>query len=83
MAKPLATSKKAVNLARTSGTVSRVRRDPPPPTKPLVIRHRREGDGRMVILGIIGFALALFLILFGLASSGILTLDRYTISFDI
>jgi hypothetical protein len=83
MAKPLATSKKAVDLVRTGATVSRIRRDPPPPAKPLVIRNRREGDGRMVVLGIVSFALALFLILFGLASSGILTLDRYTISFDV
>ena len=82
MAKPLPTTKKSVDLARPAGAVSRIRRDPPPPVKPLSIHDRREQEKWAAVVGIIAFALALFAILWGLSSSGVLSLNRYTISIE-
>lgn len=67
MARPLATSKQSVNLASGEVRASRIRRDPPPAVKELVIRGRSERDTRTVVIGVLGFVLLLAVIGFGFA----------------
>ena len=64
MASPLPTGKQSVDLASQSPRVSRIRRDPPPKVKELVVRDPEERDRREVILGVTTFALAIFVIIF-------------------
>jgi hypothetical protein len=82
MASPLKTGKQSVNLAATSTPGSRIRRDPPPAVKQLVIRDPNERDTRMVIIGVVTFALALFVILIGFGSVYGWSPSRYTIQID-
>lgn len=61
MASPLPTGKKSVNLtAPVRG--SRIRRDPPPPAKKVVVRDPEVRETRMVVVGVVSFAIALFII---------------------
>lgn len=69
MASPLPTAKQSVSLASSSGRgssdqvrVSRIRRDPPPVPDEKVVAERDERDARMVIIGIVTFALAIVVI---------------------
>lgn len=62
MASPLPTAKQTVSLASSGVKVSRIRRDPPPPAPEIVVAERNERDARMVVIGIITFALALVVI---------------------
>ena len=60
MASPLPTGKKSVNLsAPVRG--SRIRRDPPP-VKKVVVRDPEVRETRMVVIGVVGFAIALFIV---------------------
>ena len=70
MASPLPSRKQSVDLAAPVVRVSRIRRDPPPQVKPLTAADIRERDAHNIVIGIIVFALALFVILvaFGKAS---------------
>ena len=68
MARPLQTGKQSVNLASGEVRVSKIRRDPAPKLKEIVIRDRDERDRRMVMIGIAGFTLALMVILIGVSS---------------
>jgi hypothetical protein len=68
MASPLPTGKQSVDLASQSPRVSKIRRDPPPPVKELVVRDPEERDRRDVILGVTTFALAIFVIIFAFGS---------------
>ena len=63
MASPLQTGKKSVNLAAPAAPGSRIRRDPPPKVKEIVIRDRDEHNRRNAVIGIMTFALAIFVIL--------------------
>lgn len=72
MARPLATSKQSVNLAGSAAPApgSRIRRDPPPAVKELVIRGRSERDTRTVVIGISLFVATLVVIVMGFAIYG-------------
>ena len=63
MAKPLQTLKRSVDLATPAPRVSRIRRDPPPPVKPITAADIREREMRGIVIGVITMALAVFVIL--------------------
>lgn len=67
MARPLPTAKQSVDLASGEVRASRIRRDPPPVVKELVIRDRRERDTQTVVIGVLGFVLVLTVIVLGFA----------------
>jgi hypothetical protein len=62
MTRPLPSGKQSVKLARPPVRVSRIRRDPPPPVKEVVLRDPREVERRDAIVGVIAFALAIVVI---------------------
>ena len=64
MARPTPNGKKSVSLASPGPRVSRIRRDPPPAVKAKPVLDPEERDQRDVILGVVTFALALFVIIF-------------------
>ena len=64
MAAPLPTGKKSVDLAAPV-RVSRIRRDPPPVVKKTIVRDPDERDIRAGGIGVIAFALAMFVITLG------------------
>ena len=68
MARPLSTGKQSVNLAAGEVRVSKIRRDPPPKLKEIVIRDRDEHNLRTAAVGIGLFTLALMIILLGIAA---------------
>jgi hypothetical protein len=68
MARPLASGKKTVDLAAPRVRASRIRRDPPPKVKEISLEERNERDRRNSVIGIIAFALAIFIITLGVAS---------------
>ena len=68
MASPLKTGKQSVNLAPKGAPGSRIRRDPPPKLKEVAVRDPEERDARDVAIGVLAFTLALFVILFAVAS---------------
>ena len=67
MANPLQTGKKSVDLASSQRRVSRIRRDPPPIAKKIVIRDPEERDQRTVVIGISAFAIAIAIVMFGIS----------------
>ncbi len=67
MASPLQTAKQSVNLAAPV-RVSRIRRDPPPVVKEVAVVDPEERDARIVVIGVITFALALAVIIIGFSS---------------
>ncbi|MEO6114452.1 MAG: hypothetical protein ABIP07_08415 [Sphingomicrobium sp.] len=82
MASPLQTGKKSVNLAASGARVSKIRRDPPPVVKTIVVRDRDERDARMVVIGVVTFALALFIIALGFSNAAGWSPSQYTIHID-
>jgi len=68
MASPLKTGKQSVNLAAGEVRVSKIRRDPPPAVKELVVRDPEDRDRQMVVIGVVTFAVALFVIALGFMS---------------
>jgi len=68
MAAPLKTGKQSVNLSTGEVRVSKIRRDPPPKLKEIVIRDRDEHNRRTAAIGIALFTLALMIIMLGLAA---------------
>lgn len=79
MAKPLQTGKKTVNLAAPAVRVSKIRRDPPPKVKEITIRERNERDTRMAVIGIVAFALAIFVITIGFIGWAGWSPSQYTV----
>ena len=67
MARPHPTGKQSVNLAPPGPRVSRIRRDPPPVVKEKVV-HPDEVDRRDVVVGVLAFALAIFVIILAFGS---------------
>jgi hypothetical protein len=65
MSRPSA--KQTVQLASSETRPSRIRRDPPPPVKERRVRHVDVNgrETRTVMIGVITFALALFVIILG------------------
>ena len=68
MARPLQTGKQSVNLAAGGVRVSKIRRDPPPAVKEVVVRDPDERDQWTVVVGVLTFALAIFVIILASAS---------------
>ena len=68
MANSHQTGKQSVNLAAAGTTRSRIRRDPPPVVKEIVIRDRDERDRRAVVIGVVTFALAILVVAIGFTS---------------
>ena len=68
MASPLNTGKQSVDLASQGVRVSKIRRDPPPVVRKTVVPDRDEVDRRAAAIGIVAVALALAVIIVGLAS---------------
>ena len=79
MASPLQSRKKSVDMAAPVLRVSRIRRDPPPPAKEVTAAELRERDSRDIVIGIITFALALFVILIGFNKGPGWSPSQYTI----
>ena len=74
MARPHPTAKPSVNLASPHSSTSltprpsRIRRDPPPPVKKAIVLDPEEREQWTVIVGILSFALAIFVIIIAFAS---------------
>jgi len=79
MASPLKTAKKSVNLATPAPRVSKIRRDPPPVVKEKILVDPEERDRRDVILGVVTFALAIFVIIFAFGSYAGWSPSQYTV----
>ena len=78
MASPLATGKQSVDLSgRVPG--SRIRRDPAPARKTVVLRDRDEHNRRIVLVGVSAFALAIFIVLIGFSYAMSWSPSRYEI----
>ena len=67
MASPIKTGKQSVDLASSGPRVSRIRRDPPPKVKEKEV-HPDEVDRRDVVVGVLAFALAIFVIILALGN---------------
>ncbi len=78
MTRPLPSAKQSVDLA-PGPRVSRIRRDPPPIVKQSEIADPRERESRMVTIGVVTFALALFVILIGFISFAGWSPGQYTL----
>ena len=83
MASPLQTGKKSVNLASPGARVSRIRRDPPPVVKEIVVRDPKERDRRDVIVGVLAFALAIFVIILAFGSYSGWSPRQYTVEMRV
>jgi hypothetical protein len=79
MASPLPSRKSTVDLAAPVVKVSRIRRDPPPQPKEITAADIREADARSVTIGIVLFALAIFVILAGLNNIAGWSPSQYTV----
>ena len=79
MTRPSPSGKKAVNLASDGVRVSRIRRDPPPKVKEVVVSDPEEHDRRNAIIGILAFTLALVVIILGVSSFAGWTPRDYTV----
>lgn len=77
MAAPLKTGKQSVKLVAPV-RASRIRRDPPRVVKKVVIKDPEERDTQMVVIGVVGFALALLIITIGLSSAWGWSPSQYT-----
>ena len=79
MARPLQTGKQSVNLAAGGVRVSKIRRDPPPAVKEKLVVAPDERDRQDVVVGVLAFALAIFVILLAFASYSGWTPRQYTV----
>lgn len=81
MARPLPTGKKSVNLATPGPRVSRIRRDPPPVVKEKIV-HPDVVDRRDVVIGVMAFALAIFVITLAFSSYSGWSPTEYTVEWN-
>ncbi|WP_300973465.1 hypothetical protein [Sphingomonas sp. LHG3406-1] len=81
MARPLASGKKAVDLAGGARRVgSRIRRDPPPPPeRKVTTAELREREAWVIATGIMAVALAIGVILFAVARWSGWSPSHYTV----
>ncbi|HEU0310656.1 MAG TPA: hypothetical protein VFR36_05510 [Sphingomicrobium sp.] len=79
MTRPLASGKQSVNLASSGVKVSRIRRDPPPKVKEKQV-DVDEVDRRDVVIGVIAFALSIFVITLAVGSYNGWSPSQYTIN---
>jgi len=68
MASPIDAAKKSVNLAAAGSRGSRIRRDPRPAVKQKIV-DPAERDQWTVLIGVVTFALAFVIIIFGFSST--------------
>jgi len=59
------TVKKSIDLAAPAVRASRIRRDPPPVVKTVTAAEIKERDAWNIVIGVVTFALSLFVILIG------------------
>lgn len=78
MARPTPTGKQSVNLATPGPRVSRIRRDPPPVVKEKLV-HPDVVDRRDVVIGVVAFALAIFVIIIAFGDYSGWSPQQYTI----
>jgi hypothetical protein len=82
MARPTPTRKQSVNLASNLASpgprVSRIRRDPPPVVKKQVAVDPEERDQWTVVVGVLTFALAIFVIVLAFGSYSSWSPRQYT-----
>ena len=81
MTRPLKTGKKSVNLASPAPRVSRIRRDPPPVVKVKVV-DLDVVDRRDVVIGVLAFALSIFVIIFAFGSYSGWSPTAYTLEWN-
>ena len=81
MARPTPTGKQSVNLAARAPRVSRIRRDPPPVVKEKVV-YPDVVDRRDVVIGVLAFALAVFVIIFAFGSYSGWSPREYTVEWN-
>lgn len=81
MASPLKTAKQSVNLASSGVKVSRIRRDPPPKVEEKLV-DPDVIDRRDVIIGVLAFALTIFVIILALNNGYGWSPSNYTIHID-
>ena len=79
MASPLQTGKQSVDLSAPGVRGSRIRRDPPPALKEISIRDRDERNQRIVVIGVVAFAVAFFIIIIAVGSVAGWSPSQYTI----
>jgi len=83
MASPLQTGKQSVNLKAGGARVSRIRRDPPPVVKKVAVVDPEERDARIVVIGVITFALAIAVIVIGFSSVGGWSPSEHTVHLEL
>jgi hypothetical protein len=81
MTRPLPSGKKSVNLASPGPRVSRIRRDPPPVVKEKPV-NPDEIDRRSAVIGVIVFALAIFVLTIAFSSYSGWSPAQYTLNLD-
>jgi hypothetical protein len=78
MAAPLKTGKQSVKLVAPV-RASRIRRDPPPVVKKVVVKDPEDRDRQTVIIGVVAFAIALVIITVGISSAWGWSPSNYTV----
>ena len=81
MARPLSSRKSTVDLAAPVVRVSRIRRDPPPPEKVKPLLDLEERDQWVVVVGVLTFAIAILVIIFGFSNYSGRQSEPYAIEF--
>lgn len=79
MASPLPSRKQAVDLGSAKPRVSKIRRDPPPVVKQLELRDPKDVERRDAIIGVLAFALAIFVIVLAIGGYHGWSPAQYTI----
>jgi hypothetical protein len=85
MAQPLHSGKRPVNLASdgksSAPRVSRIRRDPPPAVKQTLVEFE-ESDETTVVVGVLLFALAIFVLILAFGIYSARSPSQYTIELN-
>lgn len=71
--------KQTADLTAPAVRVSRIRRDPPPPVKAVSTAEIKERDARHLVIGIVAFALAVFVILIGVTNAAGWSPSQYVV----
>ena len=81
MAQPLHSGKQAVDLASAGPRVSRIRRDPPPAVKQTIV-ELEESDQTIVVVGVLVFALSIFVLVLAFGIYSTWSPSEYTIELN-
>lgn len=82
MARPIPSGKQCVDLASAGPRVSRIRRDPPPVVKEKVV-DLDERDRSAVVVGVLAFALAIFVVILAFGSYSSWSPREYTVEVTV